>query len=99
MMIEHRESEVVLMILPMDALASEITERIVHPAHVPLERETQTAEVRRAGNERPGGGFLGNGEDTGKFSVGNVVEFLEKLNRLQILAPAILVRNPFAILA
>ena len=98
-MIEHRERQVVLMIFAVDRLVLEITERVVHPAHVPFEREAESADVGRTRHLRPGGGFLGDGHHAGKFRVRDVIEFLQKLDRLQIFAAAKLVRNPLAFLA
>ncbi len=54
-MIEHRESKIVLVILAIDRIALEIAECVVHPAHVPFESETQPPQIRRAGHLRPGG--------------------------------------------
>ena len=98
-MIEHREREVVLVVFPVNGIALEVVERVVHPAHVPLEGKAQPAEIGRPRHLRPGGGFLGNGDDAGKFRVRDVVEFFQKFDGLQIFPPAELVGNPFAFLA
>ncbi len=87
------------MIFAVDRLAPEIAQRVVHPAHVPLEGKTEPAEIRRARDLRPGGGFLGDGHDAGKFRVRDVVEFFQEFDGLQIFAAAKLVRDPFAFLA
>lgn len=96
MMIEHRESEIILMELAMDGIVPEINQCIVHPTHVPFEREAEPAEVRRACDLRPRGGFFGDGHDAGKFGVSDVVEFADEINGFKILAAAELVGNPLA---
>jgi hypothetical protein len=45
--IDHREGQLVVVVAPVDRLALEVGERVVHPAHVPLEAEAEPAEVRR----------------------------------------------------
>src|SRR5258707_589781 len=37
--VEHGEGELVLVVLAMDRVGGEISEGVVHPAHVPLETE------------------------------------------------------------
>ncbi len=98
-MINHRECQVVLMKPSVDRLAAEIVQRVVHPAHVPLKRKAQAADIRWARHLRPRGGFFGNRHHAGKFNVHDVVELPEKINRLQIFASAVLVGQPLALLA
>src|SRR5215472_12568550 len=98
-MIQHREGEVILMVFAMDRLAFEIPERIVHPAHVPFEREAQPPQIGRTSHLRPGGRFLRNSHYTWKFGVSHMIEFAQELDGFEVLAPAILIRNPFARLA
>src|SRR5262245_9052461 len=45
-MIQHRESEIVLMIFSVNRFVAEIVEGVMHPTHVPLERKSQAAQVR-----------------------------------------------------
>ena len=94
MVIEHREREIVLMVLPMNRVVAEITERVMHPAHVPLERETQSAHIRRTRHLRPGSGLFGDGHHARKLGVGEVIELADELDGFQVLAPAVLVGNP-----
>jgi len=80
-------------------VAAEINQRVVHPPHVPLEGETEAAEVRRARDLRPGGGFFGNGHNAGEFGVGGVVEFADEIDGFEIFAATELVGNPLAFFA
>ena len=94
MVIEHREREVVLVVFPMDRVVAEVAERVVHPAHVPLEGEAQPAQIRRARHLRPGGGLLGDGHHARELGVRQVVELADEVDGLEVLAPAVLVGNP-----
>src|ERR1035441_5474779 len=99
MVVEHREGEVVLMVLAMNRVVAEVEERVMHPAHVPLEREAQSAQVGWTRYLWPGGGLFGNGHHAGEFSVREGIELADEINGLKVLAPAILVGNPLPRLA
>src|SRR5688572_17668096 len=99
MMIEHREGEIVLMVFAEDWIALEVGEGVVHPAHVPLEGEPESAEVWRASDLRPGGGFFGDGDHAGAFGVNEMVERFKEFDCFKVFTSAELVRNPFAFLA
>ncbi len=71
----------------------------MHPAHVPLEAEAEAAEERRARDARPGGRLLGRHDRAGLAAVHDLVELLEEPDRLEILAAAVLVRDPLPRLA
>ncbi len=43
--IDEPEGDLVVMMLPVDGLAGEIGQRVVHEPHVPLEAETQSPLV------------------------------------------------------
>ena len=43
--IHHPEGQLVVVPAPVDGLLGEVRQRVVHPAHVPLEPEPQAAEV------------------------------------------------------
>ena len=96
MVIEHREREFVLMVLPMNRVVAEITERVVHPAHVPLKREAQPAQIGRPRHLWPGGGLFGDSHHAWKLGVREVVELPDEINGFEILAPAELVGDPLA---
>src|ERR1700682_176611 len=51
--VEHREGELVLMVFAMNGVGGEISEGVVHPAHVPLETKTETTEIGRARDTGP----------------------------------------------
>ena len=71
----------------------------MHPAHVPFEAEAEPAEVGGPRDAGPRGALLGDGHDAGMPLVADFVEALEKIDRLEILAAAVHVRDPLAGLA
>ena len=97
--VEQAEGQVVVVVLAVDRLALEILQRVVHEAHVPLEAEAQAAGMNRMRDLRPGGGFLGDGDDAGMAAVDFLVHRLQEADRIEVFVAAILVRHPFAMLA
>ena len=93
------EGQLVVLILAVDRLFLDVVETVVHPAHVPLHRKAQPAEFDRSRHGRPRGRFLGDGEHAGEAAVHFGVHFAQEMDRLEILAPAILVGQPFARIA
>ena len=55
MLVNHAEGELVVMPFTVERILPEILERIVHPAHVPLQIETDPAFFGRPGDAPPGG--------------------------------------------
>src|SRR2546423_1181334 len=91
MMIEHRESEVVLVVFAINRIAAEIPEGVVHPTHVPFECESKAPQIGRTSDEGPRSGFFGNGPHAGMFGVDEMVEVAQEFNRLQVLPSAELI--------
>ena len=56
-------------VLAIDGVFGEVAQRVVHPAHVPLEAEAQASQVGGSRHARPARRFLGRGEDAGMFGV------------------------------
>ncbi len=83
----------------VDRLLGEVLERVVHPAHVPLEAEAEPAEVRRSRHARPGGRLLRDREHTRLAVVQHLVQLLQERDGVEILAAAEGVRHPLALLA
>ena len=71
----------------------------MHPAHHPLHAEAQAAVVRRVGHAHERSRFLGDRDDVRMIPVRRFVHHLEELDRLDVLAAAVLVRRPLAFLA
>ena len=97
--VHQRERHLVVVVLPVDRLVGDVGQRVVHPAHVPLQPEAQAAQVRRPGDARPGRGLLGDRDDAGHALVDRRVGLLQQLHGLEVLAAAVLVGHPLAVLA
>src|ERR1700727_2621195 len=73
-----------------------VMKRVVHPSHVPLQRKTQAALFWRRCNSGPCGRLFGDHEHSGASFSDDAVEVLEKLDGFEVLAAAVLVRDPFS---
>ena len=71
-----------------------VAQHVVHPAHVPLEAESQPSQVRRPRHLRPRRGLFRDHHYVGKGFVDLLVERLQKLDRFQIFLSAKTVRHP-----
>ena len=83
----------------VEGIFPEVLERVVHPAHVPLQIEAHAAFFGRPRDAPPGGRFLGNHEDAGEIIVNRRVCVTKKVDGFEILPPAMFVGNPLARLA
>jgi hypothetical protein len=63
--VHQAEGQLLVVVLAVDRIVGDVVERIVHPAHVPLEGEAEAAEVGRPADHREGGGLLGDGDAPG----------------------------------
>ena len=64
--VQPAEREPVVVEAAVDRVLGEVGERVVHPAHVPLEAEADAAEVGRPGDAGEGGRLLGDGHHAGE---------------------------------
>ncbi len=53
------------MILAMDRFVPHVSQCVIHPTHVPLEREAQAAAAGRTADTWPGCRLFSDGENTG----------------------------------
>ncbi len=97
--VDEREGQLVMVEAAVDRLLAEVLERVVHPAHVPLEAEAEPAEVGRARDARPRGRLLRDREHARLPVVQHLVQLLQEGDGLEVLAAAEGVRHPLALLA
>ncbi|CAM5695611.1 hypothetical protein SCANM63S_01506 [Streptomyces canarius] len=103
--VHHRERHLVVVVRAVHRVVAHVLERVVHPAHVPLQAEAQPAEAARPrvvggpGDAVPGRGLLGDGHHARAAPVHRGVHLLEEGHRVQVLPAAVLVRRPLARLA
>ena len=94
--VDQRERQLVLVVTAMDRLLPHVTQGVVHPPHVPLVREPQSAVVQRPRDAGPRRRFFGHRDHAGVTLVDRGVELFEEVDRFQVLASAVLVRHPLA---
>ena len=97
--VEQRESDAALVVATVDRIQTHVVEEVVHPPHIPFESESEAAEVCRARDTRPSGRFFGNGNDAGKALVADLVEALEKIDRIEVFPSAETIGYPLAAFA
>lgn len=97
--VDHPEGHVVVVVLAVHRLLRHVAQRVVHPAHVPLQAEAEPAGVRRPGHPRPGRGLLRDGHHARAAPVHGRVHLLEQRHRVQVLPAAVLVGRPLALAA
>ena len=95
--VQHGERHSIVVIFPVNRVLLEITQRVVHPAHIPLQAEAQPAHIRRTRNHRPGGGLFRDGQHAGMPRVHYFVQPFYERDGRQIFAAAEFVGNPFAL--
>src|SRR5205823_9995738 len=85
-----------VMMRPIQRILLEVLQGLVHPPHVPLEGESEAAFVRRLCHIRPRRRFLRHREAAGRLVTNCLIELLEELDRLEVLASAETVAHPLA---
>ena len=83
------------MVFSMNRILRHVLQRVVHPAHVPLEPKAQAPHIGGPGDHRPGGGLFRDGLDIRIVGIDLLVEVAQKSDGFQVLSPAVLVGNPF----
>ncbi|CAB4958041.1 unannotated protein [freshwater metagenome] len=83
----------------MDRVLLEVLQRVVHPAHVPLEAEAEAADIRGPRDAGPRGRLLGGGDRPGLPRVDDLVHLLQERDGLEVLAAPVDVGHPLALLA
>ena len=98
-LVEHRKRQIVEMVAAVDGISREVAQGVVHPAHVPLEREPEPSLRDRFGDAGPRGRFLRNREAARLLLAYHRVERGQEVERFEVLAAAVAVGDPFAGLA
>ena len=97
--VEQAEGQVVVVEAAMDGIVRHVVERVVHPAHVPLEAEAEPARIRRMRNAAPGCRFFRDRHAAGEQAVGLLVRALQEADRIAVFIAAVGVGQPLAGLA
>ena len=93
--IHERERDLVVHILAEERVGRAVAQHIVHPAHVPLEVEAQTAVIAGFRDHRPRGGLLRDHHDVRMIGQYVLVEQAQEVDRFEVLASAVDIRPPF----
>ena len=96
--VDERERQLVVVVAPVDRVVGEVPERVVHPAHVPLEAEAEPAHVRRPRDGGPRRRLLGRRDHARLAHVHELVELAQEPDGVEVLVAAELVRHPLALL-
>src|SRR4030042_449870 len=96
--IEHAESQLVVVILPVYGVLGYVQQSVMHPAHVPFGAESQAPYISGTGAHRPGSGLLGKCLHIGIIPVDFFIETAQKLNCINVLLAAIFIGYPFSCL-
>ena len=97
--VHERESNEAVVVAAVHRVERRVAQRVVHPAHVPLEVEAEAAEVHGLRDAREGGGLLGEDERTRVVAADGGVELAHELDGVEVLPSAVAVRHPLAGLA
>ena len=78
--IEHRESQLAVVILAIGRVFFDVLKGVVHPAHVPLEAIAQAAAIGRRAHAAPTRRFLGNHHHARVAAISSGVYLLHERN-------------------
>ena len=97
--VDQAEGQLVVVILAVHGIVPHVAERVVHPAHVPFQAEAEPSHVGRPRDAGPGGRFLRDREHARVVGMDLDVETLDEVDRFEVLAAAVAVGQPLAVLA
>ena len=97
--VEEAERDLAVVARAEERVGLHVAEHVVHPAHVPLEVEAETAVGRRFCHQRPGSGFLRDHHLVRVTAEHRRVALLQEGDGLQVFLAAVDVLLPFAVAA
>src|ERR1700747_1652974 len=68
----------------------------MHPAHIPLETESQSSNVRRPGDLRPSSRFFRDHHDIGKCGINMLIQLSQDVNRFYVFFSAVAIWYPLS---
>ena len=96
--VRHREGHLVMVVFSEVRIQFHVIQKIMHPSHIPFQREAKSIFLHFSGHLRPCSRLLRDHHGAFVSSKNQRVQVLKELNRLQILISAVFVRHPLAIL-
>ena len=97
--VDEAKAQLTLVMAAVDGVARDVGQGVVHPAHVPFVMKPQAAGIGRSRDRRKCGGLLGQRDRLWPLNAHHLVQALQEADRLQVLASAVHIGNPFARLA
>ena len=97
--VHQAEGELIVVVLPVHRLVAHVIERVVHPAHIPLDRKPQPPHPGGPGDLGPCGGLLGDGQGARVLAVGQRIELPQEVDGFEVLPAAVAIGLPLARLA
>ena len=94
--VDHAERKLVVVVLAVDRFVLDVAQEVVHPTHVPLVVEAETALLWRASDAREASRFFGDEDGMRGQAAHDAVQVLEEFERIVVDVAAVLVRHPFA---
>src|ERR1700722_3399717 len=74
----------------------QIVQHVMHPAHIPLEAESQSSNVGGPRDLRPGSRFFRHHHDVGKCRINMLIQLSQEVNRVYVFFSAVAVRYPLS---
>ena len=94
--IDAPERQLAVVVPPVQRISREVLQGVVHPAHVPLEPESDTTGIDGARDSGESCRLLGYHRHVGMVGIDPRVEVAQEFERLEVLAAPELVGDPFA---
>src|SRR6202035_5459971 len=94
--IHQTKRDLVMLIASEYGLLREVVQHIMHPAHIPLETESQSSNVGGPRDLRPGGRFFRDHHYVGICCINTLIQPSQKVNRFYVFSSADAVWYPLS---
>ena len=95
--VHHREGKFAVVVHAEIRVEAQIGEHIVHPSHIPLEIESQSADGTGFCDQPPRGGLLCDHQRIREPEEDRLVEFPQEGDRFEVLVLAVNIRHPLPV--
>src|SRR6202166_1056306 len=80
--INQAKCDLAMLVTSEHWILRQVVQHVMHPAHIPLEAESQSSNVRGPRDLRPGSRFFRHDHDVGKCRINMLIHLSQELNRL-----------------
>ena len=95
--INHAERQFIMVVRTEIRVKGNITQIIIHPAHIPFYVKAKPVILHISRNFRPCGGFLGNHQHAGIPSFHYGIQMFQQFHRFQILMASVHISHPLSV--